>query len=149
MPLVNMVAFIHMHYDFMNSFPREWMPGPRAQSTIHFRLSSLSLFLSPSDNLFGESHFRSSVRHLVPFSAVAHVCGLINMSCIRAHLPGTRSTYAGTDLTMRYNDLIKVVSRLHRTSLEVLKTTGILHVKIYAERPRSNLISSKIVCNQL
>lgn len=137
-----------MHYDFMNSFPRE-RNGPRAQSTIHSRLSSP--FLSFSLYLMISSVVSLSLvgRHLVPFSAVVRVYGLINMSCIRAHLPGTRSTYAGTDLATRYNDLIKVVSRLHRTLLEVLKTTGILRAKIYAERPRSNLISSKIVCNQL
>lgn len=125
------------------------MPGPRAQPTTHFRSPSFSRSFSLHLTIFSGVSLSLAGRHLVPFSAVARVCRLINMSCIRAHLPGTRSTYAGTDLTTRYNDLIKVVSRLRRTLLEVLKTTGILRAKIYAKRPRSNLISSKIVCNQL
>lgn len=67
------------------------------------------------------------------------------MSCIRApsarhkvHLSGYRPGRRDITISSRPNH------RLHRTSLEVLKTTGILRAKIYAERPRSNLIPLKI-----
>lgn len=124
MLLVDVAALMHMHCGFMNSFLREQVPDRRAQSTIHFCFSSLSL----SGDLFAFFVISLSLvkRRPIPFSVAVRVCGLINMSCIRAHLSGVRSTLCGY-LAARYNHLVKAESQFHRTILlKVLKTIGIL-----------------------
>jgi len=56
MPPINVIAFIHMRYDFMNSLPSECRPSCTVDHSLSF-VFSLSLFLSLSDDLFGSLTF--------------------------------------------------------------------------------------------